>query len=522
MTGGNRFLIISTMRDEGPYILEWLAYHRAIGFTDFLIYTNDCRDGTDLLLDRLDANGVVTHVRNKVLKRGPHKSALKYALDHPLYSEADWVYVCDVDEFLNIKCGQKRLPDLFARFPEADVIPVAWRMYSNSGLRNLNGGLVTERLTECELETPGEQEERRFSKTLFRPKPEIVRLGLHAPVFLDENDDLGNWGAKWIETDPNATLRRPSQDFGYEDAQVNHYAVRTIDAYLMKRYRGRANHVGEDLGMDYWIKWCRTGADDRSIHHHLPALKAEMETLLDDPVVAGLHQGAQGFHKKQLDELLESDSYRKLDQDITKYSGAAAPFALDDDPSEALKLKAPKRHQRRLNMLAEMPKGGRCAEIGVWNGAFSRSILDVTLPSELVLIDPWDLLAEQNPADWTHKKHSEAEEMRTMRNNVETRYSQLPNITIRQGFSAEVLASYPDHYFDWVYIDGNHLYDFVRQDLELSFQKVRPGGIVAGDDFFWKRNGRLHVKEAVLDTMKAHGFQNRPARIGQQFMITMP
>ena len=91
------------MKDEGPYVLEWLAYHRAIGFTDFLIYTNDCSDGTDLLLDRLQNNGIVTHVRNKVLKRGPHKSALKYAKDLSLYAGADWVYVCDADEFLNIK-----------------------------------------------------------------------------------------------------------------------------------------------------------------------------------------------------------------------------------------------------------------------------------------------------------------------------------------------------------------------------------------------------------------------------------
>ena len=102
------------MKDEGPYILEWLAYHRAIGFTDFLIYTNDCSDGTDLLLDRLQHNGIVTHVRNKVLKRGLYLSALKYAKDHSLYSGADWAYVCDIDEFLNTKIGNGHVEDLIA------------------------------------------------------------------------------------------------------------------------------------------------------------------------------------------------------------------------------------------------------------------------------------------------------------------------------------------------------------------------------------------------------------------------
>lgn len=39
-------LMITSMRDEAPFIPEWIAYHRLIGFTDFLIYSNDCADGT--------------------------------------------------------------------------------------------------------------------------------------------------------------------------------------------------------------------------------------------------------------------------------------------------------------------------------------------------------------------------------------------------------------------------------------------------------------------------------------------
>lgn len=106
--------------------------------------------------------------------------------------------------------------------------------------------------------------------------------------------------------------------------------------------------------------------------------------------------------------------------------------------------------------------------------------------------------------------------------NVSKNYAHLPNISIRKGFSADVLASFPDDYFDWLYIDGNHLYEFVRKDIEISFKKVRPGGIIAGDDYFWQKDGRAHVKEAVLDAMKDQGIIGRPSRIGQQFMITVP
>ncbi|WP_372837440.1 glycosyltransferase family 2 protein, partial [Puniceibacterium confluentis] len=57
-------VIVACMKNEAPYILEWIAHHRAIGVDNFLIYTNDCDDGTDVILDRLQSLGVVQHRRN--------------------------------------------------------------------------------------------------------------------------------------------------------------------------------------------------------------------------------------------------------------------------------------------------------------------------------------------------------------------------------------------------------------------------------------------------------------------------
>ncbi|MBT4568206.1 MAG: glycosyltransferase family 2 protein [Marinovum sp.] len=267
-----KYLIISTMKDEGPYILEWLAYHRAIGFTDFLIYTNDCSDGTDLLLDRLQHNGIVTHVRNKVLKRGPHKSALKYAQAHEAYKSTDWVYVCDVDEFLNIKIGNGHIEDLIERFPDADAIPIAWRLFSNNSHLAQFPGMCTDVFTDAQPQTAKEGDKGRFVKSLFKPSSHIERFGLHAPVYKKPHADRVNWGSIWQENDPESPPDRPLNYFGYEVVQINHYAVRSIDAFLLKRDRGRANHVGETLGSDYWRRWCIGGEDDTSIQNHASAM----------------------------------------------------------------------------------------------------------------------------------------------------------------------------------------------------------------------------------------------------------
>ncbi len=52
-----RAVAVLTVRNEGSFLIEWLAHHRACGFSDFLVFSNDCTDGTDLMLDRLAALG---------------------------------------------------------------------------------------------------------------------------------------------------------------------------------------------------------------------------------------------------------------------------------------------------------------------------------------------------------------------------------------------------------------------------------------------------------------------------------
>ncbi|MBO9436316.1 glycosyltransferase family 2 protein [Ruegeria sp. R13_0] len=533
-------LIVSTMKDEAPYLLEWIAYHRAIGFTDFLIYTNDCSDGTDLLLDRLQQNKIVTHVRNVVLKRGPHKSALKYAQSHQSYASAQWVYVCDVDEFLNVKIGNGHVDDLIAHSPDAEVIPVAWRLFSNAGQSSLFPGECMKVFTDAEPAVSSEDEEGRFVKSLFRPSLKVRRLGLHAPVFdeADENDVV--WCAPWLQSDPESDPRRPNDNFGYEIAQVNHYAVRSIDAFLIKRNRGRANHVNERIGKKYWMRWCRGGETDLSIQRHLDAMSREYQKLVSDPIVAHLERGARVYQEQQLGRLLKRDEYLALRQELIEIS--ATPSAAEipvapmpsrsslATPEEANQIigvileendrnRAPNRRALRRQMLDEvMPKGGRCAEIGVWQGDFSAEILNITQPRELVLIDPWDLLAEKTE-EHTHAQHASAQKMQSKYDHVTRTLGRLPNCIVRKGFSADVLETYPDGYFDWVYIDGNHMYDFVLEDILISARKVRSGGLIAGDDLFWKKDGRMHVREAVREAMRQLGDRAKQTRRGAQFLI---
>ncbi len=154
-----------------------------------------------------------------------------------------------------------------------------------------------------------------------------------------------------------------------------------------------------------------------------------------------------------------------------------------------------------------MPKHGVCAEIGVWKGDFSAEILRLNQPVKLYLIDPWKYQAgeEYQEALYGDGMAKNQGFMDAVRESVLARFaSEIERglVEIRQGFSQQLAAEFRDGYFDWVYIDGNHLYEFVKRDLESFYPKVRRGGFLAGDDYHdsgWWDGGVKRAVDAFVD-----------------------
>ncbi len=316
-------LIISTMKNEGPYILEWIAYHRVIGFKQFLIYTNDCDDSTVKILERLTEMGIVQHEANKVLIRGPHKSALKAAMTHPMTQAADWILVSDIDEFLNIKVGDGSVQALIDHVPNADAIPITWRLFSHDDQVKFADQLFIEHFTDAERALDNGGFVMRYAKTLFRRLDAVERLGLHGPMIKKDHEADYKWfSPNGRQLGQGDSLFRPATEFGYEAAQMNHYAVRSVDGYLVKRDRGRANHVKDILGAYYWRKMCRGGEEDTTIHRHVEATKAEMARLMEDFPLAKQHRKALRWHRAKITELRKDPEAEALRQEVMKLAKA--------------------------------------------------------------------------------------------------------------------------------------------------------------------------------------------------------
>ncbi|MFV2003086.1 MAG: glycosyltransferase family 2 protein, partial [Paracoccaceae bacterium] len=104
--GSSGNVIVACMKNEGPYIVEWVAYHRAIGVDNFLIYTNGCDDGTAQILERMQAMGLLQHRTNNDWRgKSPQQHALYQSLKVDLVKKSDWIIHIDVGEFINVRCG---------------------------------------------------------------------------------------------------------------------------------------------------------------------------------------------------------------------------------------------------------------------------------------------------------------------------------------------------------------------------------------------------------------------------------
>jgi hypothetical protein len=306
-----RALLILTVKNEGSFLLEWLAHHLACGFDHVLAFSNDCSDGTDLMLDRLAELGHVTHVRNGVPHdERPQWAALKMADKHPLMRQAEWVLHADIDEFVNIHVGDRTLHALFAALPEADAIALTWRLFGNAGIVDFQDRPVTETFVRAAPATLAWPWRAQMIKTLFRNDGTFRKLGVHRP----RNPDLDR-SPRWFDgagraMPQNSRLFSDMRQDNYTLVQLNHYPLGSMESYLVKCDRGRANREAAAFDMGYWIERNLSEIEDRSIL----ALKSAplRKRLRLDPVLGPLHDRANHWRSIRFVELMRDEPWRAL------------------------------------------------------------------------------------------------------------------------------------------------------------------------------------------------------------------
>ena len=271
-------LLVTTVKDEGPNILEWVAHHRLCGFDHIQIYQNDSSDFTVRTLRTLDRLGIIEFHNNKNAKGAHQIQAYRRASWSEAHANADWCMALDGDEFLNIKIGTHQVADLTDACPNADAILVNWRLFGSAGQRTIGDDLLTKRFTQAEPNASIVKGKLAAFKPLFRTTS-FKRAGVHLPkVPLVERPRFFN-GSGLEEGDFHRYNWRSADPGGRSLAQINHYIVRDMQSFLLKRARGSANAPNRDVGIRYWKVYNRNEETDTGLANRAKALLAEMNRL---------------------------------------------------------------------------------------------------------------------------------------------------------------------------------------------------------------------------------------------------
>ena len=311
-------LIVSTMKNEGPYLLEWLAYHRSIGFDDFVIFSNDCTDGSNLMLNRLDTMGILHHFDNPLGPRmDPQRAAYSRAKKMKTVRKAEWVMILDADEFLNVKIGDRSVDALIEAVGPADAISVNWRLMGSGGAAHLDfDALVTERFTRGSTHDRPENGLVWGFKTLFRPK-KFDYFGVHRPRFDKARGDVGPATVRWVNSSGqdmgerylSSGWRSGKENVAYDNAQVNHYAIKSREDFLLKRLRGTANSKNKSrIDMSYFEKYDINSQPDDSIW--TAGIRPILDEWLADADLAALRRACHDCAQRVLEYQLKVADFR--------------------------------------------------------------------------------------------------------------------------------------------------------------------------------------------------------------------
>src|SRR5262245_20517697 len=269
--------VCAIMKDERPYIFEWVAYYRLLGFDQIFVYCNDCSDGSEKLLSGLAALGIVTCFDCPSTERSsPQIAAYRDAVAR---CKTDWILFVDADEFLLLN-KHKSVSEFLAGFA-ADICGVAvnWRLFGSSGLVESDSRLVIDRFRRAS---------RPDHYINFHVKA-FVRPGTVTEVHPHACKVAGQYvtasGIPFTFARQGVGIR-----IDVAAAQINHYLTKSRAEYDLKRRRGNANRALN--AQDKFVRYddqlftdhdCNDVREER-ITRFIPAIYSTISSWLQGPV----------------------------------------------------------------------------------------------------------------------------------------------------------------------------------------------------------------------------------------------
>lgn len=272
--------VAAIMKDEEPYVIEWLEYHMCVGISHFYIYDNSDDFSMADLLDQYIKSGVVTliHFPGIAMQMKAYMNAIESYKD-----ETEYMAFIDGDEFI-IPVAEGKVDEIvdsifhqYTCFENEEYsqgirgfaylegqIPgglgVNWREYGTSGHKSTPQGLVLENYLYR-----GDDESNAHIKSIVNPRVVEDFWGPHAAKYA--------YGYCCISENGSIIPRNFFPDGQCEKIRINHYRTKSEEEMINKVNRGRATTPINDQQKNERIQLFEAGIENKNAMYDPIALK---------------------------------------------------------------------------------------------------------------------------------------------------------------------------------------------------------------------------------------------------------
>jgi hypothetical protein len=157
------------------------------------------------------------------------------------------------------------------------------------------------------------------------------------------------------------------------------------------------------------------------------------------------------------------------------------------------------------NSLVELFRGKIGCEIGTEMGKYAEKIAQVA--DKLYCVDLWSSYSG-------YREHVSSDEYSEIYEDAKKRLSKY-NVELIKGASHDVAPTFQKESLGFIYIDGNHEYSYIKDDLYNWYHAVVSGGIISGHDFVKDRPG-FGVQRAVTEFCNSIGVDELTVFVGDR------
>lgn len=263
-------------KNEYPYVTEWLAYHKALGFNKFYIADNISNDGTSELLVKLHEKGEIVRIEYQSIEGiKPQVPAYNLIIDRAK-TECEYIAFIDADEFFSLNHPHNNIQCLLEKFNESNdigAIAVNWSLFGSSNCILPGDGLVIERFDhraekDCHIN-------RHYKSFLKISAFESTKGGgVHHFQLKD--------GYKYIMTDGSVLTSNTgiSEYVSWDVCRLNHYVIKSSSEFFTKKMaRGRAAGDNGTLNKYFFSNHDKNEVRDGFPYHFLSKIKQYKKEL---------------------------------------------------------------------------------------------------------------------------------------------------------------------------------------------------------------------------------------------------